>query len=82
MKTIHPTSEEMQVSKLLPTEQRVAIHPELLSRLCDARDLLRYWKDEPVEPKYSCGAGIELQQPSEPLVAVDLPALRHSQWRQ
>jgi hypothetical protein len=37
---------------------------------------------DPVRQKYSCRAGIELQQASEPLMAVDLLGLRHSQWRQ
>ena len=36
----------------------------------------------PVGPKYSCGTGVELQQASEPLVAVDLSALLPNQRRQ
>ena len=35
-----------------------------------------------VGPKYSCGTGVELQQASEPLVAVDLSALLPNQRRQ
>ena len=36
----------------------------------------------PIWPKNSCGSSVELQQASEPLVAVDLPAFLLNQRRQ
>jgi acyl transferase domain-containing protein len=57
-------------------------HPVGVFIGCFTNDYLHIQFADPVGPKYSCGTGIELQQASEPLVAVDLPALLHNQWRQ
>jgi len=81
---MHVSEEQLQsyVTGALSEEDctRLKSHLDECGR-CRTR-LAKSRTDVPVEPKYSCGSGIELQQASEALVAVDLPALRHSHWRQ